>query len=98
MYQKRFSSAVHMLAVLLLSSGSYYPLTESLVLSRGLLHDEVCKVCFQTKHSDANKRPVKAWPAVCLLIYLFEIFLYGNSRQFLEEAHIEELQDQELEV
>lgn len=98
MYQKRFSSAVRMLAVLLLSSDSYYPLTGSLVLSCGLLHDEVCKVCFQTKHSDANKRPVKAWPVVCLLVYLYEIFVYGNSRQFFEETDTEELQDQELEV
>lgn len=71
MYQKKFSSAICMLAVLLLSSGSYYPLTGSLVLSHGLLHDAVCKVCFQTKHSDANKRLVKAWPVVCLLINLF---------------------------
>lgn len=99
MYQKKFSSAIHMLAVLLLSSGSYSPLTGSLVLSRGLLHDAVCKVCFQSKLiSDAYKRPVKAWPVVCLLIYLFDIFVCGNSKQFFEEADIEELQDQELEV
>lgn len=98
MFQKKFSSAICMLGVLLLSSGSYYPLTGSLVLSCGLLHDAVCKICFQTKHSDANKKPVKAWPVVCLLIYVFEIFVCGNSRQFFEEAHTEELQDQDLEV
>lgn len=69
--REKFSSAIRMLAVLLLSSGSYCSLTGSLMLSHGLLHDVVCTVCFQTKHSDANKRPVKAWPVVCLLIYLF---------------------------
>lgn len=79
-----------------LNSGSYYSLAGSLVLSLGLLHDVVCKVCFQTKCGDANKRPVKAWPVVCLLIYFK--YLCGNSRQFFEEVHIEELQDQELEA